>query len=163
MVTSLKEPKAATGSGKGLRLSLWIVQVILAAWFGMAGVLHAAVPITQLAPFAPWTADVSPALVRFIGVAELAGALGVVLPALTRILPMLTPLAAAGLALIMALAIPFHVSRGEPQVIPMLVVFAILGAFVAWGRSRRVPIQSRQGKSAHPKAANTALSSFRGL
>ncbi len=152
MVTSIKEPKAATGSGKGLQLSLWIAQVILAAWFGMAGVLHAAVPITQLAPFAPWTADVSPALVRFIGVAELAGALGVVLPALTRILPMLTPLAAAGLALIMVFAIPFHVSRGEPQVIPMLVVFAALGAFVAWGRSRRVPIQSRVDKSARPKA-----------
>ncbi len=152
MVTSIKEPKAATGSGKGLQLSLWIAQVILAAWFAMAGVLHTAVPIAQLAPFAPWTADVSPALVRFIGVAELAGALGVVLPALTRILPMLTPLAAAGLALIMVFAIPFHVSRGEPQVIPMLVVFAALGAFVAWGRSRRVPIQSRVDKSARPKA-----------
>ncbi|HXL07035.1 MAG TPA: DoxX family protein [Gemmatimonadales bacterium] len=160
MVTSIKEPKAATGTGKGLRLSLWIVQVILAAWFGMAGVLHVAVPIAQLAPFAPWTADVSPTLVRFIGVAELAGAVGVILPALTGILPMLTPLAAAGLALVMALAIPFHVSRGEPQVIPMLITFAALGVFVAWGRSRRVPIQSRQGKSAPSRAESAALSSF---
>ncbi len=136
MVTSIKEPKAATGTGKGLRLSLWIVQVILAAWFGMAGVLHVAVPIAQLAPFAPWTADVSPTLVRF------------------------TPLAAAGLALVMALAIPFHASRGEPQVIPMLITFAALGVFVAWGRSRRVPIQSRQGKSAPSRAESAALSSF---
>ena len=154
MVTSINEPKAVTRSDKGLRFSLWIVQAILAVWFGLAGVLHAAVPIAKLAPFAPWTADVSPALVRFIGAAELAGAVGVVLPALIRILPVLTPLAAAGLALIMTLAIPFHVSRGEPQVTPMLIVFAALGVFVAWGRSRRVPITSREVESAHPKAGS---------
>jgi hypothetical protein len=159
MVTSIKEPKAAPGPGNSLRISLWIVQVILAAWFGMAGALHAAVPIAKLAPFAPWTADVSPALVRFIGVAELAGAVGVVLPALTRILPVLTPLAAAGLALIMALAIPFHLSRGEPQFIPMLLAFAALGAFVAWGRSRRVPIVSRKGQHGRTSAGSAALSS----
>ncbi|PYQ93390.1 MAG: hypothetical protein DMF97_20035 [Acidobacteria bacterium] len=143
MVTSTKAPGAATRPAKGLRLSLWIAQVILAVWFGMAGVFHAAVPIATLAPMAPWTADVPPALVRFIGVVELAGAVGVVLPAVSRILPVLTAPAAAGLALIMALAIPFHVSRGETREAPMLMAFAALGVFVAWGRGRRAPIDPR--------------------
>jgi len=58
-------------------------------------------------------------LVRFIGVSELAGALGLILPAATRIRPGLTPLAALGLSTIMALAMLFHLVRGEPQALPI--------------------------------------------
>jgi hypothetical protein len=75
--------------------------------------------------------------------AELAGALGLILPAVTRIKPWLTPLAAAGCAIIMALAVPFHVMRGESNVIGMHVIVVGLSLFVAWGRFRKAPIASR--------------------
>jgi hypothetical protein len=81
--------------------------------------------------------------VRFIGVAELAGALGLILPAATRIQPRLTALAAVGLATMMALAIPFHLMRGETGAIVFNLVLGSLAAFVAWGRERRAPIEPR--------------------
>jgi uncharacterized membrane protein len=82
-------------------------------------------------------------LVKFIGMAELAAGLGLVLPAATRIMPILTPWAAIGLALIMGLAIPFHISRGESNVIALHIVVASLALVVAWGRFKRAPIRSR--------------------
>jgi len=81
--------------------------------------------------------------VRFIGASELAGALGLVLPAATRVKPLLTPLAALGLVTVMLLAIAFHLSRGEVSALPLNLAFAALSAFVAWGRLKRVPIRSR--------------------
>jgi hypothetical protein len=65
------------------------------------------------------------------------------LPALTRIKPSLTALAGAGLATIMLLASLFHISRGEPQVLPVNLVFGGLAAFVAWGRWKKAPIAAR--------------------
>ncbi len=85
----------------------------------------------------PWAADLSVGLVRFIGVAELAAGVGLILPAATRIMPGLTRLAAVGLALIMGLAIPFHIQRGEANVIAMHFVVVSLALFVAWGRFKR--------------------------
>jgi DoxX-like family len=82
-------------------------------------------------------------LARFIGFAELAGAAGLVLPAATRVMPWLTPLAAAGLAVIMALAVPFHVMHGEAGDIAFNIVPALLAAIVAWGRSTRARIAPR--------------------
>jgi hypothetical protein len=66
-----------------------------------------------------------------------------VLPAATRVMPWLTPFAAAGLAVIMALAVPFHLMRGEANLIGLHVVVALLAAFVAWGRSTRARIAPR--------------------
>jgi DoxX-like protein len=74
------------------------------------------------------------ALTRFIGICELLGGLGLLLPALTGILPWLTPLAATGLALIMILAIGFHASRREWSAIGFNSVLLVLAAFVAYGR-----------------------------
>jgi hypothetical protein len=87
--------------------------------------------------------DIPEALVRGIGLAELAGAIGVLLPALTRICPVLTPLAALGLAVILALAIPFHILRGEGDTVGLHIVMGALAAIVAWGRWRDAPIPSR--------------------
>ena len=89
------------------------------------------------------------ALVHFIGWAELAAGVGLVLPAALRIVPILTPLAAVGLAVIMGLAIPFHIMRGEANVIALHVVVVGLSLFVAWGRLRRVPIRQR---GTHPRS-----------
>ena len=84
--------------------------------------------------------DVIPGVVEhglFIGYAEIAGGLGVILPAATRIAPRLTPLAALGLATIMFLAMPFHVLKGEASVIWMHALFAAPAVFIAWGRWRK--------------------------
>jgi len=115
------------------------VQAVLAAAFGMAGVMKTTMPIPELAQRMIWPGAIPVPLVRFIGVSELAAALGLILPAATRILPGLTPLAAVGLVAIMALAIPFHVSRGELQALPINLFFGGLAAF-AWGRYRKAPI-----------------------
>jgi putative oxidoreductase len=129
--------------GRGLKIGLWVIQILLALFSIAAGYGHGILPIDQAAKDSPWIADIPVALARFIGYAELAAGLGLVLPAATRIAPVLTPLAAVGLAIIMALAIPFHVMRGEAHVIGMHVGIAALSAFVAWGRFRRAPIAPR--------------------
>jgi len=83
-------------------------------------------------------------LLRFIGVSELAGAFGIVLPALTRIMPRLTPLAALGLAAIQILAIGFHLVRGElAEMAPMIVPPVAWSLFVFWGRTWKAPILPR--------------------
>src|SRR5262245_1252234 len=95
-----------------MNIALWIVQVLLALMFAGAGAMKAFSPIDELAKGIPWAHEL-PYLVRFIGVAELLGALGLVLPAATRIKPGLTPLAALGIGIIMVLAMGFHATRGE--------------------------------------------------
>lgn len=74
------------------------------------------------------------AAIRLIGIAELAGAAGLVLPAVTGIAPVLTPLAATGLALTMTLAAIFHARRHEYAAIPLTVVLFVAAAFTAWAR-----------------------------
>lgn len=124
-----------------MNIALWIVQVLLSAFSLAAGWNHGLRPLSETIQTSPWAADLPAALVRFIGWAELAAGIGLVLPAAARILPILTPLAAVGLAVIMGLAIPFHIMRGEANVIALHVVVVPLSLFVAWGRVRRVPIR----------------------
>jgi DoxX-like family len=130
-------------AGRGLRIGLWVVQVLLAIFFLMAGINHGLRPIAEAAQTSPWITGVPVWLARFIGFAELAGAAGLILPTATRIMPSLTPLAAVGLAIIMGLAVPFHIMRGEANVIAMHLVVVVLSAFVAWGRFRKAPIAPR--------------------
>jgi uncharacterized membrane protein YphA (DoxX/SURF4 family) len=120
--------------GKTLNVALWIAQALLAAAFGMAGVMKSTQPLEVLGQDMAWVRDVPPAMVRFIGISELAGAVGVVLPWATGIRPLLTPLAAAGLVVIMVLAAAFHISRGELGALPFNAILGIMAAFVAWGR-----------------------------
>jgi len=133
----------SAGRRRGLHRGLWVAQGLLAAAFGLAGLSHATRPIAEMAKFAPWTGALPEGLVRFIGMMELAGALGLVLPALTRIRPALTAWAATGLATVMALASVVHLVRGEPQVLPVNFVLGGLAAFIAWGRFRRAAIAPR--------------------
>jgi asparagine N-glycosylation enzyme membrane subunit Stt3 len=105
--------------------------------------MHAFMPIDRAGKFAAWIASAPVALVRLIGVVEIAGALGVVLPAAIRVKPWLTPLAAAGLALIMLLAMPVHLMRGEAGLIDRNVLALLLAAFVVWGRTTRARISER--------------------
>ena len=128
---------------KGLHVSLWIAQILLALLYAPAGVMKTTQPIADLAAKLVWPGALPPALVRFIGTCELLGAAGLILPALTRIRPGLTPLAALGLATVMVLAVPFHLSRGEMFALPIVVPLGVLAAFVAWGRWRKAPIRPR--------------------
>lgn len=128
---------------KILNIALWAAQLLLAIAFGMAGFLKSTQPIDALAPQMEWVAAVPVWLVRLIGVSELAGAAGLVLPALTRIKPALTPLAAAGLVAVMVLASLFHVTRGELGALPVNAVLGGIAAFIAWGRHSKIPIRSR--------------------
>jgi len=125
-------------------ITLWVVQVLLAAMFGMAGFMKITQPIAELAEKMVWPGAVPPALVRFIGFSEFAAAFGLILPAATRIKPILTPLAAAGLVTIMLFAAIFHAARGEFGALPTNLVLGALAAFVAWGRWKKAPIAPRQ-------------------
>lgn len=119
---------------------LWAVQGLLAALFLFAGGTKLVLPLEQMSggpvvlpgPF-----------LRFIGVAEVAGGLGLVLPGLVGVAPGLTPLAAAGLVIIMVGAAAVTLAGGEvaPALIPVAV--GLLAAFVAWGRGRLAPHRGR--------------------
>lgn len=131
-----------SGPSKGMHIGLWVVQVLLALAFGMAGAMKAMTPIDELAAKLPWVTS-APGLARFIGASELLGAIGLILPAVTRIQPRLTALAAAGIGLIMVLATAFHVYRGEISALPVTLVLGGLAGFVLWGRWKKAPIQPR--------------------
>ena len=125
-----------------MNILLWLVQILLACAFGMAGVMKSTQPVDVLAANGiAWAPQLPLALVRFIGISEFLGAVGLILPALTKIKPFLTPLAALGLLTIMILAMGFHVSRGEAGALPVNMVLGGLAAFVAWGRTSKVPIR----------------------
>lgn len=117
-----------------MNVFLWILQLVLAAMFAMAGVMKSTQPKEKLAGRLPWTADFSQATVRFIGIVEFAAALGLILPAATGIAPVLTPLAATGLVVMMVPAAITHARREEPGAIAFNAVLLILAALVAWGR-----------------------------
>lgn len=119
-----------------MNVALWIVQGLLAALFVFSGGMKLVLPIEKMQdPVA------LPGLfLRFIGVCELLGAIGLILPSLLRIRPGLTPLAAAGLVVIMigAVVITVIYMGVASALIPLLV--GILAAFIAYGRSRLAPI-----------------------
>ncbi|WP_315093625.1 DoxX family protein [uncultured Cellulomonas sp.] len=117
-----------------MNLALWVVAGLLAAVYLGAGLMKATQPKEKLRKNLPWVDDFSARTVRFIGVAEIAGALGLVLPQLTGIAPVLTPIAAVGLVIVQALAIRTHLRRGEKQVLPANAALLLLALFVAVGR-----------------------------
>ena len=135
---------SSTAPSKGLNIGLWIVQVLLAALFLFAGGIKLITPISEFAkqPGSDWMVAM-PWLVRFIGVSEVAGALGMLLPAATRIKPVLTAWAGVGLTVVMVLALGFHVMRGEfSHGLPVIVIGA-MAAFVAWGRFGKAALSPR--------------------
>ena len=121
-----------------LDVGLWIVQGLLAVVFFLAGALHAFRYEAAKKNLA-WVKDLPRRVVMLDGAVEMFGALGVILPRLTNILPVLTPLAAAGLALIMAVAISLHVRRKESSAIALTGLLFLMAAFVAYGRWFLVP------------------------
>ena len=117
-----------------MNVFLWIVAAVLAAAFVLAGLMKATQPKDKLEPRLPWVEDFSAGTVRFIGVAELLGGLGLILPAATGIAPLLTPIAATCLAVVMVLAATTHIRRKEPSGVGVNAVLFVLVSVVAWGR-----------------------------
>ena len=127
-----------------MKYALWIVQVLLALLFLFAGGTKLVLPLDVLTAMgSPNQIQLPGLLLRFIGVAEVLGGLGLVLPALLRIKPGLTPLAAVGLALIMLGAVALTIASGEAAQAVVPLITGILLAFVAYGRWRLVPLRAR--------------------
>src|SRR5262245_12383805 len=127
---------------KRLNVALWIVQGLLAALFLFAGSTKLILPIDVLMSMgSPNQIALPGSFIRFIGVAEVLGAIGVVLPRLLRIRPGLTPLAATGLVIIMigATSLTWVADGPAPASFPMVV--GLLAGFVTYGRSSRVSDQ----------------------
>ena len=115
-----------------MNITLWIIAGLLAAAFAAAGLMKLAQPKAKLAESGmAWTEEFSEGQVKGIGAVEVLGAIGLILPAALGIAEILTPLAAAGLALTMVGATVVHARRGEKSNIPVTVVLGALAAFVA--------------------------------
>jgi DoxX-like family len=126
-----------------LRGALWFLQASLAGVFAWVGCVKIVKLGAELTATVPWTIDVPLPLIRAIGVCELLGAVGLVLPAATRVRPHLTPMAASCLTALMALAVTFHLYRGDTQVLIVPAILGLASALVAWGRFRKAPISPR--------------------
>jgi uncharacterized membrane protein YphA (DoxX/SURF4 family) len=132
-----------------MKIALWIVQVLLALVFVASGLMKI-LAFDQIAASAPALAD-QHGLVTFIGIAELAGACGLILPRLTGILPVLTTWAAVGLGTIMVLATGLHLMHREFSHVVVTVILLALAAFVVYGRGFRAsPARSSVTISSNP-------------
>jgi len=124
-----------------MNMALWIAQALLAAIFLFAGGMKLVVPIEEMTKQMP--IPLSGWFLRFTGIVEVLGAIGVILPWLLRIRPALTPLAAAGLVIVMIGATVYTLAAGDFASAPIPLVVGILAAFVAYGRRRLTPPSTR--------------------
>lgn len=129
-------------ASKTIHVTLWAAQ-ILVALFLITGAALKFQPIEKITPMMPWTGQVPAAVVRWLGVIDLLGALGLILPSLLRMKPLLAVWAAIGVVVLMICATVFHVSRGEASVIGMNIFCAFIAIFIAWGRLKKAPITAK--------------------
>lgn len=123
-------------TSKALNISLWIAQGVLAATLLFGGAMKLFQPIEKVSAMWPWTGQIPIELVRFTGIIDFIGAIGLILPALLRIKPILTSIAASGVIVLMICASIFHISRGEASQIMPNIIFAIIATFIALGRKK---------------------------
>jgi phosphatidylserine synthase len=116
-----------------MQIALWVASGLLAALYLLVGAVKLARG-GRLSSRMGWVEDFPDPVVRFIGLAELAGAVGVIAPWVADVSPVLTPVAAAGLVVLQLLAIRVHVRRGETSQLGVNVLLLLLAAFVAVGR-----------------------------
>jgi hypothetical protein len=134
------EQQVSQGRRKWFTLNggLWALQVLWGFFFAGSGfgkvLMYDSILYAEAPRAVAWYAAVSQPLIVFIGVCEVLGGIGLILPAMTRVWPKLTPLAAGGLALTMILAAGFHLTRGEYALVPANLVLAAVSAFIAVGR-----------------------------
>jgi uncharacterized membrane protein YphA (DoxX/SURF4 family) len=137
-------PVATDRSGRKLNVLLWVLQALLAMLFMFSGVMKFILPVAEMTkqiPFPGW-------FLHFIGVAEILGAIGLVLPGILRIRTGLTPLAAAALVIIMIGATAVNLKVGQRGAALTTLIIGVLLVFVAYNRRRTAPrTQLSQGAS----------------
>ncbi len=129
--------------GKVWTIALWAAQLLLAAAYGLFGSMKAAQPLDELAMMMQWIPGFSPLFVRSLGVVEVLGAIGLILPSLTRIQPRLTVIAALCILVHQFCAVALHASKGEFGVLGLNFVLIALAAFIFWGRRSKAVITPR--------------------
>ena len=123
-----------------MNVLLWALQILLAVIFLGAGLTKLTQSKEKLLPRMEWVRPVPPGLVKALGAAEVLGAIGLVLPGLTGIATVLTPLAALGLAVVMVGAILDHLRRREYPMVGLTALLLVLSVIVAWGRFGPYPL-----------------------
>jgi hypothetical protein len=123
-----------------MNTAVWIVQILLALAFGAAGFMKITQPREKLQSNMKWVEDFAPNTIKGIGTLEVLAAIGLILPFLIGIVPVLMPLAAVGLILLMGGAIYTHFRRGETPMAVVNLVLLALAVFVAYGRFVAVPV-----------------------
>ncbi len=123
-----------------MNTTLWIVRILLALAFLLTGWTKVVTPIVQLKSYMIWITALPLGLVRAIGIVEVLGAIGLILPVLTGIGPWLTIAAASGLALVMGGATVFHIARKEYRETVLTLMLLIVTLFVAVGHVAWVPL-----------------------
>jgi uncharacterized membrane protein YphA (DoxX/SURF4 family) len=117
-----------------MNTALWIAQGLFGAMFIMAGIFKSTQAKEKLAKNMPWVNDYSGPQVKLIGLSELLGGIGLIVPWYTGIVPILTPIAAVGLGAIMVLAAFYHFGKKEYSGIGVNAVLLAGVAFIAYGR-----------------------------
>jgi len=133
-----------------MNITLWTLQALLAAAFAAHGWMLVSPP-PELLPIMNEQLGVGFRL--FLGAAEIAGAIGMLLPSMTRRMPGLTPVAAACLAFVVASATVLHLSRGETGSAVTTTILFLMAAFVAYARWRVRPIMPRGGSRSETRAS----------
>ncbi|HKV01129.1 MAG TPA: DoxX family protein [Ktedonobacteraceae bacterium] len=122
-----------------MNIALWIVQALIALVFFVVGFMKAFLPLETLAKPFQWVPSFPSAFVRFLGICEMLGAIGMVLPPLAHILPWLAIAAAVGLILTAGGGTVVHLSRREYRVISINLVLIVLSLFIIYGRVALAP------------------------
>ena len=123
-----------------MNIALWIVQAALAAAFLGAGIMKLTKSKDELGEAMAWVNDFTGGQIKTIGALEVVAAIGLIVPGVTGIAPVLVPLAAVGIIVIMIGAIAAHVRRSETNQIVKNIVFIAMAAFIAWGRFIDYPL-----------------------
>ncbi len=123
---------------------IWVLQGILATMFLMAGLMKVSNSKNEIkkkgAGHMDWVEDLSAGNIKLIGILEVFAAVGLIIPQWTGILPWLTPLSAAGLALTMIGAVILHMRRGDgAKSVSVNVLLFLLAAFISYGRFVLIP------------------------
>ncbi len=113
---------------------LWIAQSLLAAMFTAGGLFKIFVPKDKLIANQPFVENFSSIQIKLIGLAEVLGAIGIIVPLATGIIPILTPIAAIGLCTIMILAIRIHFLRKETAKVVVIMTMVVITSFIAYER-----------------------------
>jgi len=130
---------ATRSTSTRINIAIWTVQLLLAALFLFVGGFKLVAPIADMTKQIPLPG----VFLRFLGVVEISGALGLILPSLLRIRPWLTPLAAGGLVIIMSGATSLSMIGGKMAPAAMPFVVGLLAGLVLYARTRVVPIREK--------------------